>query len=236
MDDVTSASMNLALFDFDGTLTDSDSYSAFVRLAVPRSRKAVVGLLVSPIVLAYHHGLVSATATRSVVSMVGFCGERVSRLEELGRSYAVDVLPKTLREDASDRLEWHRRQGDAVVVVSASLDVYMKPWCADRALHCICTELETRKGRYTGRYVDGDCSGVEKARRVVRRFDPRHFTLVYAYGDTHEDREMLELAHRRYCRGRELETDALSSSVCDVGSKSWRRFPRDQPAEASRKD
>jgi hypothetical protein len=34
--------MNLALFDFDGTITDTDTFSSFVRFAV---RRFVLGLL-----------------------------------------------------------------------------------------------------------------------------------------------------------------------------------------------
>lgn len=195
--------MNLALFDFDGTLTNRDSYTSFVRLAVRQWRRLAGWPLVGPVVFAYRRGLVSATATRRVVSRMGFCGEPVSRLQELGRAYAREVLPQTVRPTAWSRLEWHRRQGDEVVIVSASLDVYMQPWCAANGLHCICTELETRNGKHTGRYLHGDCSGAEKARRIRERFDLQAYSLIYAYGDTDEDREMLELADVSFFGGRE---------------------------------
>ena len=48
-----SARMNLALFDFDGTLTDRDSYSPFVRIAVRPSRMLVGRVVVGPMVIAY---------------------------------------------------------------------------------------------------------------------------------------------------------------------------------------
>lgn len=203
-----SARMNLALFDFDGTLTDSDTYSPFVRVAVRPSRMLVGRLVIGPMVIAYRLGIVSAAATRTAVSRVGFRGEPVSRLGELGRLYATEVLPKTLRSDAMERLEWHRTQGDEIAVVSASLDVYLQPWCDRLGLHCICTQLEQRDGRCTGRYVRGDCSGAEKARRVVERFDPHKYAVIYAYGDTDEDRQMLEIAHRRFYRWREVSSES----------------------------
>ena len=59
-----------------------------------------------------------------------------------------------------------------------------------------------------GRYVRGDCSGAEKAHRVVKRFDPHDYAVIYAYGDTDEDRQMLELAHRRFYRGREVSSES----------------------------
>ena len=66
--------------------------------------------------------------------------------------------------------------------------------------------LEERTGRLTGRCVQGDCSGAEKVRRIKERFDLRQYSLLYAYGDTPDDREMLELAHRKYYRGKEVSS------------------------------
>lgn len=45
------------------------------------------------------------------------------------------------------------------------------------------------------------CMGEEKVRRV--RFDLVSYPLVYAYGDTKENLELLALAHRRVYRWRE---------------------------------
>jgi HAD superfamily phosphoserine phosphatase-like hydrolase len=91
-----------------------------------------------------------------------------------------------------------------VVIVSASLDVYLSPWCADLGLDCICTTLEERNGRLTGGCAGGDCAGPEKARRIRQRFDLGRYETVYAYGDSAEDREMLELAHRKFYRWNEI--------------------------------
>lgn len=55
----------------------------------------------------------------------------------------------------------------------------------------------------TGRYLGAQCMGEEKARRVRERVDLSAYPLVYAYGDTKEDRELLELAHRRVYRWQE---------------------------------
>ena len=71
-------------------------------------------------------------------------------------------------------------------------------------MDCICATLEERGGRLTGRYLGGDCSGREKVRRIRRRYDLGRYDTVYAYGDSGEDREMLELAHRKYYRWKEI--------------------------------
>lgn len=197
--------MNLALFDFDGTITVGDTFSPFLRFAVRPSRVALGGLLVSPFVLGYRLRLVSASRARPIVARVAFQGERVDTVRALGRKYATEVLPNVLRPNALERIDWHQRQGDVVVVVSASLDVYLDPWCEAIGVQRICTELEVRNGRLTGRYRQGDCSGDAKVRRIREQHDLSRYPVIYAYGDTSEDRDMLELAHRRYYRWAEVD-------------------------------
>ena len=109
-----------------------------------------------------------------------------------------------MRPRAKEQIEWHRSRGDRVVVVSASLDVYLGAWCRDNGLEVICTRLETRDGKMTGRYLAGDCCGEEKRQRVLRQYEIDDYALVYAYGDTAEDRDMLDLADHKFFRWVEM--------------------------------
>lgn len=52
--------------------------------------------------------------------------------------------------------------------------------------------------------MDGDCCGDEKARRIRDRYPLADYVTVHAYGDTEEDRQMLEMADRRYFRWEEV--------------------------------
>jgi HAD superfamily hydrolase (TIGR01490 family) len=196
--------MNLALFDFDGTITASDTWTPFMRLAVRPSRMRVAAVVLSPVIVGCKLGLISSSRGRQAASRVGFSGEPAGRIRQHGERYASSVLPGTLQPRALERLEWHGAQGDQIVVVSASLDAYLGPWCAEHRLECICTTLEERGGRLTGRYVGGDCTGAEKVRRIRARYDISRYPVVYAYGDSGEDREMLALAHRKFYRWQEI--------------------------------
>jgi phosphatidylglycerophosphatase C len=207
--------MNLALFDFDGTITEGDTFTAFLRFAVRRRRIMLGAVPVSPVVLCYRLGLISARHARPIVSRVGLQGERADSVRELGRRYAAEVLPRVVRSRALERIHWHQAQGDTVVVVSASLDAYLGPWCDSIGIGRICTELEERDGRLTGKYRHGDCSGSAKVRRIRERYDLSRYPVIYAYGDTDDDREMLELAHRKYYRWREIAdwSEAISEGM-----------------------
>jgi len=206
--------LNLALFDFDGTITSSDTWTPFMRLAVPRTKVLANVVPMLPAFIGYRLGMVSASSARQAAMRLGFRGQHAAAVHQVGVEYAASVIPGTLRPTALDRIEWHRSQGDHVVVVSGSLNVYLGPWCASQGVECICTTLEERDGRLTGQLVDGDCSGAEKARRIRHRYNLARYAVIYAYGDTAEDREMLSLAHKKYYRWKEIDNlDGVATNL-----------------------
>ena len=212
--------MNLALFDFDGTITSRDSWTPFMRFATAPLRLAAGRALLLPVALGYQLGAVSASRGREIAARVAFQRQRAAVVRQKGIEYATEALPRDVRPRALERIEWHRSRGDHVVVVSAALDVYLTPWCRARGLDVICTVLEERDGWLTGRYVAGDCSGAEKARRVRARYELGRYAAVYAYGDSAEDREMLECASQKYYRWNAI------ASWADVSSSShWHDGP-----------
>jgi phosphatidylglycerophosphatase C len=196
--------MDLALIDFDGTITTKGVYPEFLRFAVSRRRKLTAGVLVSPLIVGYKCGLISEPAIRLVLSRASFQGSDPARVRALGEQFVRDVMPGLIRPIALERIAWHKDRGDRVVVVSASLDAYLIPWCRGLALDLICTELEESAGCLTGRYVRGDCYGIEKVRRIRERLPLAEYGTIYAYGDTEDDRPMLDMADRKYFRWQEV--------------------------------
>ncbi len=197
--------MNLALFDFDGTITDgTETFPAFLRLSVRPSRKIVGAAILSPLIAGYRMRVVSGRTIREALARVGLRGESASVVRELGLKYANEVLPGLVRAQALDRIAWHKQRGDLVVVVSAALDVYLSQWCRSMDVDLICTQLEEKNGTLTGKYIGGDCSRAEKARRIRERYDLDRYDVIYAYGDTEDDHEMLALAHKKYYRWKEI--------------------------------
>jgi HAD superfamily hydrolase (TIGR01490 family) len=196
--------MDLALFDFDGTITTKGTYPGFVRFAVRPLRKVAGGIMLSPLLIGYRARLVSDQAIRRAMSSVAFWRAKPDVVRRLGEDYAASVLPAVIRPAALERIAWHKARGDRVAVVSAALDVYLEPWCRSLGVDVICTELEVSHGRLTGRYLRGDCCGIAKATRIRERYTLSDYETIYAYGDTDEDRQMLDLADRKFFRWQEL--------------------------------
>lgn len=202
---------NLALFDFDGTVTSVDTFTAFVFHAVGKRRMFFGKIALSPLIALYKCGWYPATKLRANITMLGFAGRPTNDVWRIGTAFGGKEVASVVRPDAWERIQWHKAQGDVVVIVSASLEVYLTSWCTANAVDLICTRLESKDGRLTGRYAGGDCTGREKARRVRAKYDVSAFPVVYAYGDTHEDEEMLSLASERFFRS--FERDARVPDV-----------------------
>lgn len=192
--------MNLALFDFDGTITTREMLPDFMHLAVPPRRLAWGKLLLAPLIVGYKLGLVNGITTRAAIVRFGFSGVALDQVQAHGLGFAAGVLPGVLRAEAMDRIAWHRLQGDTIVVVSGGFDIYLEQWCREQGIELICSALEHRDGRLTGRYQGAQCVLEEKARRVRERYVLADYGRIYAYGDTAEDLPLLALAHERYYR------------------------------------
>ena len=159
---------HLALFDFDGTITFKDTFTPFIYFASSWRRILLGTFLLGPMIIGYKLGLVPASKMRAAVVRVGFRGRAESEVNALGARYSA-TLGEVVRPEALERIRWHLANGDLVVVVSASLGVYLRGWCAALGLELVCTELESKDGVLSGRYAGGDCTGGEKARRVRER-------------------------------------------------------------------
>jgi phosphatidylglycerophosphatase C len=197
--------MNLALFDFDGTITHREMFADFIRFAVPRRRRWLGGLVFGPMYAGYKLGIVSGNAIRASVVNFGLRGMRADHAREMGRRFSSEVLlPAVLRPVAMERIRWHKSQGDKIVVVSGALDVYLEHWCRAHGLDVLCSRLEIVRGTLTGRYDGLQCVGAEKTRRVRETCELGRFSEVYAYGDTHEDLDMLGIASKKFYRWQEM--------------------------------
>ncbi len=99
--------MNLALFDFDGTITTREMFPDFMHLAVTPRRLTLGKVLLARLIAGYKLGVVPGTVVRAVIVRLGFSGVSVAVLDALGLSFAQSVLPSVLRPEALERIHWH---------------------------------------------------------------------------------------------------------------------------------
>lgn len=190
----TAADRPVVAFDFDGTLTIKDSFTAFLKWRAGPLRYAFGLVMLAPSALAYlvhrDRGRIKAAATREFLR-----GVTRERLEADAKAFAEKVFARLFRPDALGT--WTRWQGEPVrlVIVTASPDLVVAPFALSlRADALIGTQLAfDAQGRATGDFATPNCRGPEKVTRLKAAFGPG-LDLKAAYGDTSGDREMLAMA------------------------------------------
>jgi phosphatidylglycerophosphatase C len=184
----------IVAFDFDGTLTIRDSFTAFLKWRVGPIRYALGMANLLPAAVRYlfdrDRGRIKAAAARE------FLGDLpIGRLEALAGDFADRNAEALLRPDALAAWKDWRAKGARLVIVTASPSLLVRPF-AERlqADALIGTELASDfQDRLTGAFETPNCRGPEKVRRLEARFGPG-LRLAAAYGDTAGDREMLAIA------------------------------------------
>jgi len=183
----------LAAFDFDGTLVAGDSLPRFLSLLLGRRRFAAVLSASTPAMLTGYRvegrdGAKAALLKRAVA------GVEASTAAEVGQSFA-KVLARQVRPVMSERLAWHRAEGHKLVLVSASLGLYLQPFGRLTGFdEVIATALEVGPdGLLTGRLLGANVRAAQKA-VLLKELIGADAVTVWAYGDSRGDREMLAMA------------------------------------------
>jgi phosphatidylglycerophosphatase C len=185
----------VAAFDFDKTVSTRDNVMPFLRAAVgtPRLVWALVRMSPRLVAAALDHRKRDAAKAALIRRTLG--GYDAARLTDVAADFADDVVARHLRADVVERIEWHRRQGHELVVVSASLAPYVELIGTRLGFDAVlATELAVGDdGRLTGELSGANVRGAEKVRRLEAWLGERPAS-VWAYGDSSGDRELIARA------------------------------------------
>lgn len=184
----------LALFDLDGTLTRGDTMLAFIRFRSGPWNYLRMLLPAGVVHALGRMGLLPPDAGKKRLMRAAFAGVAKGDVLRDAERFAKNGMPGLMREGAMERLRWHQGEGHRTIIVTASSNVWLDPWCAAEALEVVATGLEEKDGRYTGELSTPNCKGEEKVRRLRELLDPTNYERIYAYGDTPSDRPMLAMA------------------------------------------
>lgn len=189
--------MKISFFDFDGTITKDDSMFRFIRFAVG-DFKFVIGLFfLSPVLILFKLKIIPNYQAKIRMISYYFKGYNIKNFDRLASEYSLNHIDKIVKPGAIEKIQWHKNQGHKVVVVSASIDLWLRPWCEKNDIDLIATEVEVLNGIVTGKFKSKNCYGIEKVNRIKKIYNLDNYKYIYAYGDSKGDMEMLELAHSK---------------------------------------
>ncbi len=211
--------MEVAVFDFDGTVCPGDSIVPYIRFCIargiaPRSQwlRAAGGYLRQRL----HPEEVSASKARSLSFIRG---RPKAEMDELADAFIRAELQPRFYAGAIGRMRALRDQGLRVVVLSASPSVYMDRIAgflpADAVLSTPCAV--DAEGRYTGE-VGANCRDEEKLVRLRAWAGAEDPLIMWAYGDSRHDLPVLrEALHPVW-----VDPDAKMLRLLDAEKIHWR--------------
>lgn len=185
----------LHLCDFDGTLLRRDSFVLFLGFTVP-----ILPLVFGGMGLIFKFlGLIvvrkwSNSAAKAMVFSTYFKGRSRTEMQALAGSFCEQRIPALIRADLLKKLQNDRQNGDVVVIVSASPDLWLRPFCAAQGFELLCTALEFVDDKFTGGFATPNCNGPEKAHRILAAYPLQSFDKIIAYGNSRGDEAMYALA------------------------------------------
>ena len=194
--------MNVAFFDFDGTLVKGDSLFAFLKFYYRNNKfffyfKAIKCL---PLLISFKLGIIDNNTAKEKLFITFFKGENKNNFLKIAQEFSNLWIPKNLKVDAIKKLKWHQEQGDKIYIVSASIEAYLEPFAIAHSLSLIATKLESTKPILSGKFSSPNCYGKEKVNRIQKEVKLTDYKESYAYGDSNGDRELLAMVKHAYYR------------------------------------
>jgi HAD superfamily hydrolase (TIGR01490 family) len=187
----------LALFDFNGTITKEQILVDFVKFSVHPVRIITGVLFLWPVLLLYMKRRIANKTAKEVCFTWFFRGENAEELKEKGEAFSKEKLSRLIIPGALEKLRWHVAKGHTVAVVSGSIDFLLIPWCKREHVHLIANRMEIKKGKITGRISSDNCWGKGKVALIKKEFNLKQYQKIHAYGNTDGDFAMLDLADYR---------------------------------------
>jgi phosphatidylglycerophosphatase C len=185
----------IAVFDFDGTITQKDTLIEFIRFSKGSWKLGLGFLLFSPLLVAMKLKLYPNWKVKQQLFSYFFSGTSIDKFNDWGTSFRLEI-DKILRPKAMKALQLHKENGHKIIVVSASIENWIIPWANKSGIdEILATTIEIdQDGIITGKFLSKNCYGPEKVNRLLERIVHRDDYWIVAYGDSVGDKELLEHA------------------------------------------
>ena len=189
---------NLYLIDFDGTLTHKDSLFDFLKFISSPIQFYFTFFLFLPNFIFAKLGLYKNAEIKEKFIAAFLKGKSKEFLEKKAQIYAQSI-EKIIRPKAQIFIEEiSKNPKNDIYIVSASLDIWLKPIANKFQFNLICTKALVENDIYSGKFSSLNCNFNEKKRRIVNEIPLEKYETIFAYGDSNGDLKMFSLANKKF--------------------------------------
>jgi HAD superfamily hydrolase (TIGR01490 family) len=190
---------SLYCFDFDGTLTTHDTLFLFLKF-YNKKRYYVQYIKHIPLFLLCKLKIIPAEHTKKnfIRSILG--GVLKEQLQEKASDFFREKHAIICREKAVGYIENIDRSETDCFMVTASLDIWVKPFSDHFNMELVSTEAKYENNIFTGDFSTKNCTGKEKVIRIKQAIVGKKYKQTVAFGDSDGDREMMAWADTAHYR------------------------------------
>jgi len=191
----------IAAFDFDKTITRIDTLNDLIiyKFGMRKFIRKMTEL--SPLLFLYCLKIIPNYVAKQKLFASFFAGLTEKEFNGLCRDYSLNRIKNILRHEAIKKIEWHKKEGHKIIIISASMENWIKPWAEENSIdEVIATLPQIENSFLTGRFATKNCHGKEKVERLLEKYPEKEEYFLYAYGDSRGDRELLRLADKGFYR------------------------------------
>ncbi|MCE3075758.1 HAD family hydrolase [Chryseobacterium gwangjuense] len=184
----------LYCFDFDGTLTYKDTMFMYLKFYNP-TKYHIQFLRHVPLFILLKLKLAQTEKVKK--SFIGSIlkGQSQEKIEKKSQQFFEHNYPKIVRENALDFIHNIDRSNTQSLLVTASLDIWTKPFANAFQMQLVSTRAEFKNGVFTGNFIGKNCNGKEKLERIKEEINNKKYDKIIAFGDTSGDKPMLKWAN-----------------------------------------
>lgn len=183
--------LNVAIYDFDGTLTTESSFIDFLKFYLEK-KKALLKFIDN---IPSCFGATPTSIKEKIFSLF-FKGMDVETYNKLCEDFCKNRLSTIIRQDIYQNFLKDIKEKDMVIVASASFEDYILPFVkkyGDKAI-LVATRTEKANGIVTGKFVGKNCSKWEKVKRIIEIVDLSN-AFVSVYTDGFHDKPLISIGN-----------------------------------------
>ncbi len=185
------------VFDFDGTITTRDTLFMFLKFTHGRIKYYRNLLLLSPIFVAFALKLISNEKAKQIVFKFFYKNFPKQTFDKFCFEFIVEI-DKVLNIPILHIINNCISQGNAVYIVSASIENWIIPWANSHHIsNVVATQIQVANNLLTGNFGTKNCYGPEKVKRLTGLHSTENL-FITAYGDSVGDKQMLAFANEGY--------------------------------------
>jgi phosphatidylglycerophosphatase C len=190
----------VAVYDFDGTITDRHTFWRFLKVLTGKYRFWFIVVTMIPWIFGIYYRGTSVMDAREVLIKRLLKGISEKHFKKVCEDFAKNEIPHWVKPEALASIQQHLASGSELLLISNSALHYLKPWATAVGIKTVFgSEFAVdAHGLLTGELNGTHCQGEEKLRCLKQHLGQLEDYELHVFGDSEGDLDMLAAADFAY--------------------------------------